>query len=225
MALTSEEMIEFFSQQAGLAMRGLQHAQDTDNAALARLNCRQGVKCFMMSGLLQWRLGLNPTHAFLKAIDFQKQASKIDKSLSDCAVERIGFLCFLVDKDCQDLELDKATGDLLLDRLLCNGFRDEINGSAWNDGMRVLREHGSRLAFETYETYKRFLDASDEELAGIFDQLVQLFKKRKRDAFYSGSDQTEGGGPDNDHTVDYRLAALAKKRGLQVGSVHCWKWK
>ena len=52
----------------------------------------------------------------------------------------------------------------------------------------------------------------------------ELFRRRRGDGFFRGGDQTEGGGNDNEFTVDYRLAALAKHVGDTRTGPNRWLW-
>jgi len=58
----------------------------------------------------------------------------------------------------------------------------------------------------------------------IVRQLEKLFLKRKKNPYYSGGELTEGGGPSNDVTVDYRLGAILKFKSFKGESIHLWRW-
>jgi len=81
--------------------------------------------------------------------------------------------------------------------------------------------------------YKELLFTEDaEKVEPIVRQLEKLFLKRKKNPYYSGGELTEGGGPSNDVTVDYRLGAILKFKSfkgslyiVEMGLIHadsCW---
>jgi len=82
------------------------------------------------------------------------------------------------------------------------------------------------LAAQTYNLYFDVLNCSEETLK-VQDVIViaeKLYRKRASNGFFSGGNAIEGGGPDNDIVVDYRLAAILKKINYQGSSIHCWNW-
>lgn len=81
------------------------------------------------------------------------------------------------------------------------------------------------LASRTYQTYFEILDKSFKNLP-IEDSVKmaeELFARRANDGFYSGAEQTEGGGQDNRIVLDYRLAAILRKARYVGESTHCWR--
>lgn len=225
MALNAAQMSAFFEQQANLASRGLERAIETKNRRLASLNCRQGVKSFTMAGLIQWRQGIDASNAFKRAIDFQNIAATAMTDLNDCPRERVGFLAFLIDLPHDQVETASLQSDRLLDSILCNSLHHEVNFAEWERGIIGLGKHGSSLAVATYDGYRQLMQVPEHERSSVFAQVANFFEQRKRDGYFSGSDQTEGGGLDNEFTVDYRLGAIAKKLGLNVDSIHSWRWR
>jgi hypothetical protein len=182
-----------------------------------------------MRGLVQWRCGDDPIGALTECVGFHREAvhamesiGKSDFKMTDSAVERIGFIAYLLDLDWSVFDLAGFESDRLLDAVLSNSLFSSVDVSKWDIGIRQLREQGSSLAVETYESYIAI--RSGQETWNSFATLEACFNKRKKDKFFSGGEQTEGGGLDNEFVVDYRLAALAKLAGLKVESIHSWRW-
>lgn len=70
------------------------------------------------------------------------------------------------------------------------------------------------LHIATYENYfslvRHIHDGSFEKAAECVAVGEQNYKKRGKNAYYSGGASFEGGGPDNDYMFDFRLAALVE---------------
>jgi hypothetical protein len=147
---------------------------------------------------------------------------KPDFRMTDSAIERVAFVAYLLNSDWSVFDLCGFESDRLLDAVLSNSLFGTVDSIKWESGMQQLREHGSSLAVDTYESYLAMRNVQDD--GNQFATLEDCFTKRKKDKFFSGGEQTEGGGLDNDFVVDYRLAALAKHAGLKNDSVHCWRW-
>lgn len=225
----TNQKLELFEQQSVRSRKGLDAAIATSNYQLAALNCRQGFKSRLMRGLVQWRSGDNPTGALTECVGFHKEAiqamesiGKSDFKMTDSAIERVGFVAYLLDMEWSVFDLVGFEADRQLDAVLSNSLFSTVDAVTWESGMKQLREHGSSLAVETYENYIAM--RSGGEAGNSFTTLETCFTKRKKDKFFSGGEQTEGGGMDNEFVVDYRLAALAKHAGLKDESVHSWRW-
>ncbi len=233
MAMTSIEMIEFFGQQAARTRLGMAAAQSSSNYQLASMNCRQAFKCRLMQGLISWRMAKNPTDFFIGAVqsfsDDWKMLISIGgetTKLSDTPAERVPFIsCLIGQQDLPNsLSTDGLEGDRLLDAVLGKWLFGSWDDTLWEQGIGHLRSCGSQLALDTYDLYKSVVHASSADLPALMEKGESLFGKRKTDEFFSGGDQTEGGSDDNDFTVDYRLASLAKCVGYEGKATHAWRW-
>ena len=126
---------------------------------------------------------------------------------------------------CPSSSVRELTADRLLDAVIGNGLHGVWSDRLWNNGLERLQKiKGTRLAVETYSTYRALLRAPQAESGGLVDLATRLFRKRTNDRFFSGGDQTEGGGPDNAITADYRLAAVLKKIRYADENPHRWDW-
>lgn len=233
MALTPSEMVSFFDEQAKRTRLGLTAAQSSGNYQLAAMNCRQAFKCRLMKGLIEWRMGTDPSASLSEAANgFTNDWVTVlavgngDGNFADVPAERISFVTYLLGKE---PSIDRSTvnfeSDRLLDVALGDCLFDSWNRKAWEQGMQQLRQAGSDLAIQTYELYKAVAHAAAADLPALSQEGKKLFAKRKSDSFFSGGDETEGGGEDNNVTVDYRLAALLKRAGFDgTSEVHAWKW-
>ena len=233
MAMTIPEKIEFFQERIQGSRRGMDAARSTGNYQLAALNCRQAFKCRLMKGLLEWRMGTDPSDSMSKAVeglaDDWLTVSTIggdEAKITNVPADLACFIAYLINKPCPiEVSSEGYESDRLLDVVLGDWLFDSWNGESWEQGMEQLRQAGSHLAVQTYELYKAVAHAAETDLPGLSQEGEKLFAKRKSDSFFSGGDQTEGGGEDNNVTVDYRLAALLKRAGFDgTSEVHAWKW-
>ena len=102
-------------------------------------------------------------------------------------------------------------------------LRGDWNESAWTGALGELRNtKGSSLAVETYSLYCQLLLGPPSDFKRLIDLGASLFDRRANDAYFRGGDQTDGGGPGNAFTVDYRLAAIIKKIGGSHETRHQW---
>ena len=91
---------------------------------------------------------------------------------------------------------------------------------------KLLKSKRTLLAGETYRNYFALLNSGSDHAKGNALIMIGegLFERRKKDSYFSGSDQTEGGGQENQLVVDYRLAAAIKQAGVHSNSPHAWIW-
>lgn len=79
-----------------------------------------------------------------------------------------------------------------------------------------------RLALHSCENYlaiaRALLHGPPDEVSGLFSRAELLFQQRARDPYFAGGVETDGGGADNVHTIDFRLAFL-HQRGLALGAL------
>lgn len=234
MPMTSEQMIAFFSEQAAVFRKAAQAARDSSNYQLAALNIHQTFKDYLMAGLIQWRTGSESPAAFIgDAVHAVTDGLWVLSSFgnpfagSEIPVEQASICAFLIGLEgpvCSGMVLNS---DRRLDSIIADALLDKWEQPAWDSAMAELRAiKGSRLAVETYAAYHNLLfsrpkDASREDWVRSCEV---LFKRRAKDGFYGGGDQTYGGGPDNNFIVDYRLAAILKKIGYDGESLHLWRW-
>jgi len=230
------EMIEFCDEQIQGTRRGMDAAHSTGNYQLAALNCRQAFKLRLMKGLIEWRIGTDPSDSLHEVVSgFAADWATVstvggsEAKTADVPAERVAFVSYLIGVPSPiyptfvGLENDRIL-DFVLGDWLVNASFDE---GAWKQGMNQLRRMGRRaeLAVQTFELYKAIAHAAGADLSVFSHEGEKLFTKRKSDSYFSGADQTEGGGEDNSLTVDYRLAALLKHAGIDnASSMHVWKW-
>lgn len=231
MAMNQQEMIEFFREQADLSVTGLDVARANANYHLAAFNCSDRFTSLLMVGLLQWRLGINPKSALIAALDAAEeslvQLRQMDASARLCNAipyEEAMLISTLVDRDIADLDCSSLSNDRRLDLMLAKRLRGQIDDKSFSEAIEEYRSKGRpELAVATYECYGHLLSGAGEP-ATLLARAEELFIRRKKDRFYSGGNQTAGGGRDNDVTVDYRLGAVLKYAGIGGASIHHWQW-
>ena len=127
MAMTAQQMIEFFREQAEAAsVDGMRAAKEKSNYYLAPMNCGDAFKCRLMKGLIEWRTGIDPAASLSEAVqrfadDWASVAAigGADARLADVPVERVVFAAFLIDRPPPiDVVSDGLEGNRLLDMVL-----------------------------------------------------------------------------------------------------------
>lgn len=226
-------MISFFGERIRGTRRGMTIAKSSGNYQLAALNCRQAFKYRLMKSLVEWRMGTDPSESLFEVLEgFVDDWATVlsvgggEAKSADVPAERVAYVAYLIGKPCSiNFSGEGLESDRLLDFVLGDGLHNSWNGELWEQGIEQLCQAGSDLAVRTYELYKAVVDASASGLPALSHQGESLFAKRKSDSFFSGGDQTEGGGDDNNVTIDYRLAALLKRASFDgTSEVHIWKW-
>jgi hypothetical protein len=233
MAMTPEVMTSFFALQADGAASALESALETGNYYLATLNIGEEFKCRLMQGLITWRISSGSPVVAIKAavsrvydgIELTTRFNMGDVT-KDLPMEKASIVGFLVDLPSPVFSTSNLVSERLLDAVLARGLRDSWDDVAWYNGIEQLQKRkGAALAVETYSTYRQLIcDPSQDQSKHLIDLAGRLFQKRAKDPFFTGGDQTEGGGADNAVTVDYRLAAIMKRNGQRGGNMHDWRW-
>lgn len=188
-------------------------------------------------GLLTWRLGGNPRSAIEESVAGFIAVRQVLRQLDPAAdvdhallLPNALLVASLIDEQPEyspdALARDEHDGyERPLDWLLVAATRGPVDAA---EVEVAIAELGARkrckLAADTYRTYFQILGGAPQaELDGLVRAAEKLYAKRARDSFYSPG-QTDGGGPDNPHVVDYRLAAVLEKVGYQGESIHRWRW-
>ena len=231
MAMNAEQMVAFFGRRTISVRGGLEIALAKDDYQLAAFNCRQLVKCHLMQALITWRLGRDPStfvrdavHACDHGWAVMSRIGGDQARQSDAPFEIASLLAFLVNENRPAPCTDGLHCERLLDAVLSGSLSGTWDADCWANGVTQLRAVGSPLAIATYLCYERLVSCRPDEVATLVNEGTQLFTQRRKDEYYSGGVQTEGGGPDNAFTVDYRLASLAKAKGHASDGIHTWRW-
>ena len=113
------------------------------------------------------------------------------------------------------------TPDRPLDAWLLGDLAGEGPGQGVDAAGSVTRGRTSLLG-ETFTTYFDLIaiERSDDLPASeLTRRALALFARRRRDEYYSGGVAYEGGGPDNDAVIDYRLATIWHVRGWDASGL------
>jgi hypothetical protein len=233
--MNPQESLDFFATQLARSKKGFEVAQTSRNLQLAALNTRQMFKGHLMCGLIKWRQGESPVRHFEDAVRVVSESSELLRSwdssfepIENLPSSRAALLASLLGLSFGIGSPEKANlaADVHLDYLLAETRAAAEMQQALVIVARLLEGKNTALAGETYQAYFEILSAQPgtEELTALVEKAEALFTKRGRDAFFSGGDQTEGGGPDNVLVVDYRLGVALKKVGYRGPSIHAWVW-
>jgi len=233
--MNPQESLDFFATQLARASKGLEVARESRNLQLAALNTRQMFKGHLMCGLIKWRQGASPVLHLQDAIRVVSESSELlrgwDASfepIENLPSSRAALLASLLGLPFEVRWPEKAdiAADVHLDYVLAEGRGAADFEQARAIVARLLEGKTTSLVGETYQTYSEILSAQpgSEALTTLVEKAEVLFAKRGRDAFFSGGDQTEGGGLDNELVVDYRLGVALKKVGYSGPSIHAWVW-
>lgn len=232
--MTPQETLNFFETQLTRSAQGFEIARGSKNVQLAAMNARQMFKAALMCGLIKWRQAENPAESFRKALTVLDEASALitswDSSFvlaENLPIARGALLASLLDValDVPVPESADVTVDVQLDQLLA-GASAAAPAQETYQLIAKLNTKKTALAWESYQTYFEIISnkGDSSSLKPLVDRGEALFAKRSKDAFFSGGDQTEGGGPDNALVVDYRLGVALKKAGYTGASIHAWTW-
>jgi hypothetical protein len=235
MAKTPIQMIDLFRQFADQNCVAANVAIKGGDKELAAQNVGNAIKSRLMEGMITWRLNVgSPAAIFRRSLEFTRRLLPMIKTESDANpmvnsnlnLSKANFMARLLDEASVGDDANGMEGDLLLDCVLANGLYDRWDADLWAKGNKQLQRHkGTDLAITTYALYHDILHSTDIDSVKVaIAAAVGNFVKRKSNPFFAGGDQINGGGLDNGHTVDYRLSALLKKRGLKSNTFHDWIW-
>lgn len=231
MVKTTEQILENYREHAERSKQGFDSAQTSQNLELAAFNLGQVLKACLMQGLIGWRTDLaSPCGAFQDCLEFVGKTYSVCQSMkADCLLEipleKTLFIAFVLHESPVRFDFHELVADRCLDAILGYGLLDKWDHEAWTCALDQLRRmKGTALAVDSYTTYHQLLHSALGDPKPLVERAISLFAKRKSNAFYSGGEQTDGGGPYNAITVDYRLAAIMKKIGYDSDSVHSWRW-
>ena len=235
MAMTPLEMLDMFETCYKGSQNGIVIGKQKNDFYHIAFCYHESFKCKLMQGLISWRTGIDiPTKYLCDAVDVANVAVEDLKSLGskniaeDFFIEIAAIIAFIVNKPFEIPEFSKD--GLVFGRLLSFELVQSLNGkmneSEWLEIISKQRKSKrTELCLLTYNNYRELLFNNDPNKV---DELVkkgeELFKKRATDSFYSDGAGFEGGGPDNDFTIDYELAAILKKIDYQGTSIHKYIW-
>lgn len=233
--MNPQEYLTAFTTRLAGSARGLEVAKSSCNVQLAALNFRQMFKGHLMCGLIKWRQRENPTGHFEDAIQLITEAITTltdwapSFSIGELPLGRASLLAGLIDAPfgIAEFQMSELPVEAHLDYLLSTtNPLPTAKDSAITLLEELRRDKRADLAADSYENYFDILSVSGNStvLGGLLSKGGTLFNRRARDSFFSGGDQTEGGGPDNSFVVDYRLAFALKKTGYSSDSMHAWIW-
>ncbi len=201
--------------------KGLEIARATSNEPLMWLNISLGFGGHLLRALYFLREGRPPGDELDRAIDFIVDYRDQVEEITEIPIDRVNILCFLADRPKLDIgEVEFPVADMTLDYLLGEALFGADVAADWNGLLEsVAGDKRQQLMVRTYRNYLELLDSRDgpsEAIQELVTKGEELFRARRRNGWYSGADRTEGGGLDNENTVDYRLLALRKAAGLPI---------
>jgi hypothetical protein len=185
-------------------------------------------------GMMTWREGGSPRPFFEEAIDdivkYRDDLLSRGMTTAHLPIDTAIFIASLLDRQSEfvlgECELD-VCGDLFLDCHLAKGLLGQPIDASIRSGFERLRKAKRHaLAIRTYETYFHLmaLEATSSSITQAVASADANYAARRKDAYYSGGPDIEGGGDYNDMVIDYRLSAILKYRGIEQESLHRWRW-
>lgn len=199
---------------------GMETARNANNLQLLAFNVRQGFNAALLKGLYLIKQGKSAKLELNQAISFYVLNSHLGGE-EDIGLpfERINIINYLIEGDKIEIErFHSDAPDVALDYLLGEALYGVDVNERWTQALGLLTGNKeASLAVETYKNYWNILNkdiGDDVSLNSLKHLGIELFRKRKRDSFFSGAEQSEGGSEDNDYVVDYRLQAVLKSRGV-----------
>lgn len=200
-------------------------------------NCFQGlIQNQFELALFEWRAGKDPRPALNDCIDtaFQYLASihEYGRDVFDRPTDTWSIVyaaAFLLDRsfprviDLSGQALDDPVW--ALPEIMVNALYDQPT----SDGRAILERlrgpANKEIVCDTFETYFDLLegDAANADFASLVARAEVNYRRRKRGNEYIGWTYN-GGGEDNPWVVDWRLAAILKKKGWPNEGIHSWRW-
>lgn len=249
MPMTVEQMVDLFRVQAGMSLTAVEKARKSRSYDLAAFNLSSAFDACLMTGLIQWRLGEDPRPALKGALDVVPLGLEVLEGLNpdgqhwkSCDFSRNGFLELLLDEKsspwphpatAQWALFGADYASQFLDRGLLEAAQSDDEPPEWQPLLSTLRAQPRlSLLSDTYSAYLETVRAADRNLAlRSAEAASRLFSRREADDYFAGGRGTDGGGPDNEHVVDFRLAALVRARLPEAASaltpdtrLHLWRW-
>ncbi len=195
--------------------------------------------CNTMAGLIVWRHDFgDPTEQIAAAVGVAADlvanppAGATDLLWQAFPLSCVPYLAQLVNRDSarfmeclpspeQALRRPRSVETYLDSALLLAFYGAASPPDSWLDKLpRPLA-----LVGDTYRCYRRILTAPSQKHASLVQEAEDLYRRRARNAYCSGGLQIYGGGPDNEHVVDFILAAILKRIGASsLSEVHGWRW-
>lgn len=230
MAMSPSEMSIFAAEEAADSIANLDMPKIRSRPELLQLNLKLAEESFLMSALIDWRHQLaDPRTKLLRAYDVCITAIETLTALtySTPLCERFRFYDLAILGKLLDLEipancvsvlracLPTTTIDARLDYALAVTIcgPENVLGRTIDEGTYSNRQ---LLLKETYSAYRELL-AGDER---AIHRAEHNFARRRSDGYFAGGPQIEGGGLDNLHVIDYRLAAILKSVPFKTDSIH-----
>jgi hypothetical protein len=183
--------------------------------------------------MIAWRDACNPTTFLVEAIDdiltFRDDLISRGMTTSKLPLSTATIIASLIGRQSEfsiDCQVDTA-GDLFLDCILGKRLQGSPHDAVVAQGIAHLSElKRQMLAASSYRTYFDLInrDKGSPDVQDLIASAESNFTARRKDAFYSGGLDIEGGGQYNNIAVDYRLSAVMKYRGLLSSSIHHWRW-
>ena len=258
MAMTVPEAVAFYEERMEETLEAAAAAKALGDFYHAAEMQEQFLKNGLIAGLNRWRHSLgDPRVPFDRAVagsqQFMAELAKLDPSQTPWKHHRFelaDYLRVLIGKPVETQRLRECLGNplpgrkemarmLLEERLLDMAVLLRLlTGECWTMWDQLLQQHAEKkrlkLLVATYQSYWDLLTALEARdtarATQLAEQLAGLYLQRENNGYYSGGVEYEGGGPDNPHAVDFRLAAILKSYAersvslmLPEGFIHSWR--
>ncbi len=197
-------------------LKGIDAAKNSGNHQLLGLNVRQGFNGLLLKALYLYKSNNHSTDLFSDISDFYARSTlDLNDEITDLPDDRLNIINFISEKEKAPICRSFESSDRTLDYLLGEALYDEEVGGQWDQEIRNLEKCPDKsLLLRTYNNYWKILHSSNIS-SSLLDLACELFEERRKDSYFSGADQSEGGGEDNDYIIDYRLLAIEKKIGVR----------
>ena len=234
MALTPNEMVNYFEDEIEAIDEAINNALDKNDYNLITLNYSEKFNAHLMVALIDWRHELrNPfkslSNAFLVAEESIDIFNRIDSSKEHWKsfdYTSALFVSILIDASAQKLKTSlcdidnwkshiNQNTDSVLETCIIKALYEGEEPKQW-EGIIAHMGKRKRIALLT-RTYSNYMSIINDLRAGNqftseehVREAIKLFNLRSQDSYYEGGLSISGGGPDNAHVVDFILAAIIK---------------
>ncbi len=228
------ELLEFYLEDSEESRRWALTHRDNHNPVAALENWTSAASTRFLRGLVGWRTGLlDPIPDLRAVLELSEAAIEFVETTEVGALRQLfdpvpgAYSALLLDRaespvvaETSRLAVQPVPRALTIDRTLEGWLVGSLVGRDPGAGPDVAAGLKSRkrmaLVSETYTTYFVLVALTPDDVVVARDltrRAIESLARRRRDPYYAGGIEYEGGGAYNDLVVDYHLAALWHVRG------------
>lgn len=236
--MTPKEQLAFFEDLARLTADAAMSHRRAGNSIGALHNWSQAAKNHFMRALIGQRAGLlDPRPDLRLSMDLSEKAASfiaepgvaplrtlfdpVPGAYSALILREPGAAAIgLLSQNAVWPPPKGTTPDMPLEAWLARGLLGETCRPGRDRAVLLGRLKRLRLLSQTFVAYFDLSAvASEAEASELTRIALELFSQRRRDDYYSGGVDYQGGGMENDIVIDFHLAAIWRVRGWDLSTL------